>query len=55
MASGIKAKDALHLACAISGGCGYFITTDDRILKLARAVQGIAVVDPASFVREKNV
>lgn len=31
--TGIKYKDACHVACAIMAGCDYFITTDDRLLK----------------------
>jgi len=30
-ATGVKESDSLHVAAAIAGGCGYFITTDDRI------------------------
>jgi len=52
---GLKAKDALHLACAIAGGCTYFVTTDDGILKRGKDVLGIAVVDPTTFVRERNL
>lgn len=52
---GLKAKDALHLACARAGGCAYFLTTDDEILKRGKDVPGIAVVDPATLVREKNL
>ena len=52
---GLKAKDALHMACAIAGGCTYFVTTDDEILKCGKAVQGITVVDPTAFVREMNL
>ena len=33
MAAGIKSADATHIACAISAGCDYLITTDDRMLK----------------------
>jgi predicted nucleic acid-binding protein len=51
----LKAKDALHIACAIAGGCTYFVTTDDEILKRRKDVQGIIVVDPAAFVREMNL
>ena len=32
MKTGIKAKDACHVACAISASCDYFLTTDDRLL-----------------------
>ncbi len=55
VACGLKAKDALHIACAIAGGCAYFITTDDEILARATDVQGITVVDPTSFIREMNL
>ena len=53
--SGLKAKDALHIACAIAGECTYFVTTDDEILKRGKDVQGITVIDPAAFVREMNL
>ena len=33
MQTGIKEKDAYHVACAIQAGCSYLITTDDRLLK----------------------
>jgi predicted nucleic acid-binding protein len=55
VALGLKAKDALHIACAVAGECPYFVTTDDEILKRGKAVQGITVIDPASFVREMNL
>ena len=52
---GLKAKDALHIACAIAGGSTYFVTTDDEILKRGKDVQVITVVDPTAFVREMNL
>ena len=36
-ALGLKGKDALHLACAESGAADIFLTTDDRLLRTARA------------------
>ena len=33
MKTGVKEKDAYHVACAIIAQCKYFITTDDRLLK----------------------
>ena len=53
--SGLKAKDALHIACAIAGECTYFVTTDDEILKRGKDIQDITVVDPTAFVREMNL
>ena len=55
VALGLKAKDALHLVCAMAGGCGYFLTTDDEILKRAKDIQGIIVSDPISFICEMNL
>ncbi len=52
---GLRAKDALHIACAIAGECPYFLTTDDAILKRGKDVQGITVLDPTAFVREMNL
>lgn len=34
--NGIKSYDALHVASAIAGGAGFFVTTDDRLLKNLR-------------------
>ena len=32
-ATGVKHKDACHVACAILSQCDFFLTTDDRLLK----------------------
>jgi len=50
MTYGIKAKDALHIACAIKSDCEYFITTDDGLTK--KSVEGIRIINPIDFVRE---
>ena len=39
---GIAAYDALHLACAESGGADVLLTTDDRFMRVSRASPGIA-------------
>jgi hypothetical protein len=49
-ATGIKSKDALHLACAIEAGCDYFITTDRSFLKKAQAISEIQAMNPVDFV-----
>ena len=46
---GLKNKDALHIACAIEGGCAYFLTTDKGILN--KQISGITVMNPVDFVR----
>jgi predicted nucleic acid-binding protein len=52
---GLKAKDALHIACVIAGEYTYFLTTDDDILRRGQDVRGIAFLDPTAFVREMNL
>jgi predicted nucleic acid-binding protein len=47
--TGIKPKDALHLACAIHAECEYFITTDAKILN--KKVDGIKLIDPIEFIK----
>jgi predicted nucleic acid-binding protein len=46
----LRAKDALHIAAAIYSKCGYFITTDRRILN--KNIDGIAVLNPLAFLEE---
>jgi predicted nucleic acid-binding protein len=48
MQTGIKKKDATHLACAIISECGYFITTDKRVLKYK--TDRIHIVNPIKFI-----
>lgn len=48
----LKAKDALHVACAIHAGCEYFLTTDDTVLKKGQDISEVKIVDPPTFVRE---
>lgn len=50
--TGIKAKDALHVSCAIAAACEYFLTTDDLLLKKGAEVLEIKIVDPTTFLRE---
>ena len=49
MQQGIKMKDAVHLACAISAECDYFITTDDKLLK-NYAGDKIKIRSPLTFL-----
>ena len=46
--TGIKDKDANHVACAIIGQCEYFITTDKRLLKYE--TDKIELINPVDFV-----
>ena len=49
----VKSNDAIHLACAIEGKCGHFITTDDGILKNYKG-SDIRVCSPIDFILEVN-
>lgn len=49
MATGIKEKDAYHVACAVIAECNYFVTTDDRLLKYQS--EKIELVTPGEFIR----
>jgi predicted nucleic acid-binding protein len=49
---GFQKIDSLHIACAISSKCDYFLTTDDTILKKANAVEKIHITDPIGFIKE---
>jgi predicted nucleic acid-binding protein len=48
MRTGIKAKDALHLACAIASNCSHCITVDNRMLKYRN--NRIVVCNPIEFL-----
>jgi len=49
METGIKVKDACHVACAILTKCDYFISTDDRLLKYFS--DKVQLVSPCEFIR----
>ncbi|GHV51798.1 hypothetical protein FACS1894181_14180 [Bacteroidia bacterium] len=46
--TGIKALDALHIACAIVTGCNYCITVDKRMLKYRD--DRITICNPVEFL-----
>lgn len=49
---GLRAKDSLHLACAIVGGCGFLITTDDELLRKSVSLDIIRVRNPMQWIVE---
>jgi predicted nucleic acid-binding protein len=49
---GLRAKDAMHIACAMAAGCDFFLTTDNIVVKRMRGFAGIAVMDPTQFIVE---
>ena len=48
-ANGLKAMDALHVACAEAAECDWFFTTDRGILKKARNLISMRVANPIEF------
>lgn len=56
-ALGIPAIDALHIACAESGGADVLLTTDDRLLRqtarLAKQLR-VRVENPLTWVKEQS-
>ena len=47
--TGIKDRDAYHIACAQIAHCDYFLSTDDRLLKYPSV--DIKIVNPIDFLR----
>jgi len=55
MALGFHLADAVHLSAARQLGIDVFVTTDDKLRKLAKrhgGRLGVRVVDPVTFVQE---
>ena len=50
MKTGIKKKDATHLACSLIAKCDYFITTDGCVTKYK--TDKIKILNPIDFVKE---
>jgi len=46
---GFKAKDSLHLSCALAGQSELFLTTDDGILKKRDQITDLAVMNPVDY------
>lgn len=50
MKSGVKYKDACHVASAILAGCEFFLTTDKRLLKYSS--DEISILNPVAFINQ---
>ena len=44
--------DSLHIACAVTSNCEYFLSTDDHILKRTGLFNDIKINDPIGFIKE---
>lgn len=50
MKTGVKYKDACHVASAITGRCDYLISTDKRLLKYH--TEALKILNPIQFVED---
>ena len=48
----LKPLDALHIACAISLQCQFFLTSDKGILKKTKEYSEIKIINPVNFIIE---
>jgi len=46
---GLRAMDALHLACAEAAGVNYFLTCDDKVVNRYKG-RKIKVINPIEFI-----
>ena len=46
---GVKAKDSLHLSCAIEAQCSIFLSTDKGILNKANLIPELAILNPVDY------
>jgi predicted nucleic acid-binding protein len=51
--TGVKAFDALHVACAIASNCDFFITVDKRLLKYND--NRIIICNPIEFLNKTEI
>ena len=52
--TGLHPKDALHCSCAVSVKADYFVTTDKQLIKTARKITELNVVNPLTFILEET-
>jgi predicted nucleic acid-binding protein len=50
--NGIKALDALHVACSEISKCNYFITCDKRLINRCQTLAIVKTVNPIDFILE---
>jgi hypothetical protein len=49
---GFQNIDSLHIACATTAKCEYYLTTDDNILNKSNKIIDIKITDPIGFIKE---
>ena len=51
---GFKAKDSIHLSCAIEARCKVFLSTDKGILNKASLIPELAILNPVDYNFDGN-
>ncbi len=51
----LGAKDAVHLACALSVRSDAFLTCDDGIVKKLKKLENMEIMNPIDYFRNKEV
>ena len=49
-ALGVKPMDALHVACAESANCDWFLTTDRDLVKKTKSLSTLRIANPVDFI-----
>ncbi len=49
---GLKAMDAIHVACAEAASCDWFLTTDRGITKKLHKIGRMRIANPVDFIME---
>jgi hypothetical protein len=44
--------DSLHIACAVFAKAGYFLFTDDKVIKKTNNLTGIKITNPIDFKKK---
>jgi len=57
--AGITPRDALHVACAETGRCDYFVTCDDDLVRTVRTGRRapklrVIAINPVEFIRRQG-
>jgi len=53
-AHGCSAKDALHLACALSAASSVFLTCDDGITRKIKKLENMEIMNPIEYIRSER-
>ena len=50
----ISSEDCIHVACSVNDSCGYFISTDNGLIKKLKNYKLIKSVNPVDFILKEG-